>query len=200
MNCKAITKNGNQCRVRADDSGFCNVHKYQRRVLTIDDDETLRELIERDATIVEIRAKLRVRPHNLYRRLQRLGIKKSIKSMRQDVRNERKLKRRARDNSGCIYMFWLGFPGMYKIGFTVNWKQRIEALRASNPYLKPVVVFNGSQRVEKALHRKLADRCMEREIFQFDDKQQVVGFVKEIIAGREVLFIDPSIMSKTQEV
>ncbi|MHC4413353.1 MAG: GIY-YIG nuclease family protein [Planctomycetota bacterium] len=84
---------------------------------------------------------------------------------------------------GYIYILDLDRDSYYKIGQTVNINGRINALRASNPWLKSVFcspVFNASH-VEKKLHNYFEKKHIEREIFCLneDDINKAKAIVEE---------------------
>ena len=80
-----------------------------------------------------------------------------------------------------VYMFDLGFDGLYKIGHTREWKQRLAKLSAANPRLSVVAVaaVHNKNHIEKALHQRLKRHRVERELFKLDDPSIVVKMMNQ---------------------
>lgn len=72
-----------------------------------------------------------------------------------------------------VYIFSLGFDDLYKIGKSRDWSQRLNSLKSSNPYLKPVAVVGtliDYNTVEKTMHQRFREYKLQREIFKLDDE------------------------------
>jgi hypothetical protein len=71
---------------------------------------------------------------------------------------------------GFVYVFALGFDGLYKVGCAKNWQRRLHNLRASNPMLRHVAHFRVGhmKRDEDAAHIFLVKYWVERELFRLD--------------------------------
>jgi len=82
------------------------------------------------------------------------------------------MKRKATEqmDQDSVYIFHLGFRGVYKVGYSRNWKQRLKSLQAGNPNITPVLVIAGTKVLEKAIHRAWKGFRLERETFAFYSK------------------------------
>jgi hypothetical protein len=91
-------------------------------------------------------------------------------------------KRRKRTTKNSfIYLFDIGFDGLYKIGHTRDWKQRLSALGAANPRLLAVAVIEVEDRhiIEKEIHQSFDGHRLHRELFKLPDPLVVVRLMEE---------------------
>lgn len=93
----------------------------------------------------------------------------------------------ATDAKETVYVFHLGFDGVYKVGKSRNWKRRLHALRAGNPRIEPVLVVRGYGVEEKAIHKAWHHWRLERETFKFPEKDEFVSALQGVmeIAGQK---------------
>jgi len=81
-------------------------------------------------------------------------------------------RRDPKDTSGYIYVFSLGRDNLYKVGKSVNWKNRLKMLQASNPKLECVlnVYVKDRHAAEVSVHQALGLHRVQREIFKLGDE------------------------------
>ena len=127
-------------------------------------------------------------PRKLYRQQRREELAQRQKANRVKKSKRKKKVKRCRHN-GFVYMFWLGFKGTYKIGFSKSWGDRLIALQASNPNMKPVIVITGSKQLEEEIHVHLGQYNLEREIYVFDKTSQAMDAIRYIMDKGKVDFI-----------
>ena len=104
------------------------------------------------------------------------------------------------DTEPCVYMFWLGFPNMYKIGMSTDWRQRLKSFQTTNPFIKPIIVIVDSGHLEKKIHKSLAGYKHEadgsNEIFVFKNNQHALFFITQLASKHTVVYLDVALRPK----
>jgi hypothetical protein len=83
-----------------------------------------------------------------------------------------------------LYVMALGFDSLYKVGISRDVDGRLESLKAANPRLRLIVAVRvkAAKSTEKAIHKYLLDKHVEREIFKLklSDIDQIVKYARRI--------------------
>lgn len=76
-------------------------------------------------------------------------------------------RKKKNSDTRCVYIFHIG-NGIYKIGLSHKWRQRIKSLKASNPWITPVAICycRDCHFIEHGIHATYHKYRIERELFK----------------------------------
>lgn len=83
------------------------------------------------------------------------------------------------DHGGFVYLVYLGFDDLYKIGKTRDLVRRIIELKASNPKLRKVYSrwVPNCRRTESNIHNEYKKKNVDREIFKLFNSD-IIAIIK----------------------
>lgn len=175
LQCPRTTRKGKPCGIpgEATRDGYCHVHdpqgKYRQQLLAnhIDFSAKLRTWEKRGMRCEFVDGETGKRCCNKRLRGSKNKYCRAHKGYLAKIREET-----ARNRHDYIYLFYLGFDELYKIGKTKEWEKRLSALRIANPRLKKMKVIRvvNMGAVEKAIHKRMREHKVEREIFRLTDE------------------------------